>query len=78
MNSKFNGGCDMKHLTKTQSATLDYMREFFNANDQLPTIQAVADKFNISTNGANCRIDLLIKNKRLQKNAVGKNMFARL
>lgn len=67
----------MKRLTKIQAETLDFMREFFAANDQLPPSQAVADHFNIFLNAAQCRVDQLVKHGRLQKNAVGKNMFAR-
>ena len=57
---------------------LAFMRDFFNENDQLPPCHIVARHFGFaSENAAHCHMVALEKDGLLQKNTVGKWMFAR-
>ena len=67
----------MTPLTKIQAETLDYIREFFEDNDQLPPRHIIAKHFGIAENAANFRLSGLAKKGYLKSNAVGKYMFTR-
>ena len=63
--------------SKYQLKVLEYMREFFAENDQLPPYSAIAEKFGIGLTGAEWHVKALIRFGRLERNVVGKLRFAR-
>lgn len=57
---------------------LGFMREFFQANDQLPPAATIAVHFGwTSMNSAQLHVDALIRHGLLERNAVGKLRFVR-
>ena len=64
-------------MTERQMQYLEFMREFFNENDQLPPIQVLADGMGVTHNAANDALTRLIRAGEIQRNSVGKWMFAR-
>lgn len=57
---------------------LAYMREFFEANDQLPPVMRISRNFGwASLNAAQLHVDALIRHGLIERNAVGKLRFAR-
>jgi len=67
-----------KPLTASQEAVLNYMRIFFEDNDQLPPIAAIKKHFGWSSNNAVAtHCDALEAKGALERNAVGKFRFAR-
>ncbi|MDH4417678.1 MAG: hypothetical protein QE485_10670 [Acidovorax sp.] len=57
---------------------LQFCREFFAENDQLPPIACVNAHFGwSSSNAAQHHMDMLVRHGRLERNAVGKLRFAR-
>lgn len=67
-----------KTLTARQQQVLDYMREFFAENDQLPPVAVVSEHFGWkSPNSAQLHIEQLVRLRRLEANAVGKLRFVR-
>ncbi len=67
-----------KPLTARQQQVLDYMRDFFAENDQLPPTAKIAAHFGWkSANSAQLHIEQLVRLRRLEANAVGKLRFVR-
>ena len=63
--------------SKYQLKVLEYMREFFAENDQLPPYSSIAEQFGIGLTGAEWHVKALIRFGRLELNVVGKLRFAR-
>ncbi len=67
-----------KPLTARQQQVLDYMRDFFAENDQLPPTAKISEHFGWkSANSAQLHIEQLVRLRRLEANAVGKLRFVR-
>jgi SOS-response transcriptional repressor LexA len=67
-----------KSLTRRQQQVLEFMREFFAENDQLPPTKVISDHFGWkSANSAQLHIEQLVRLRRLEANAVGKLRFVR-
>lgn len=65
-------------ISPVQKMVLEFMREFFGQNDQLPPAHAICDRFNWgSTNNAAHHQRALLKKGYLEVNAVGKYRFTR-
>ena len=65
-------------LTGRQQQVLEFMREFFAENDQLPPVKVISDHFGWkSANAAQQHIERLVSLRRLEANAVGKLRFVR-
>lgn len=65
-------------LSSKNLQVLDFMRAFFNANDQLPPAHVIATHFGFkSVNAANLHASRLVQHGLLERNAVGKLRFAR-
>lgn len=65
-------------LTPKQHAVLDFMREFFRENDQLPPTKVISSHFGWkSANSAQLHVEQLVRLRRLEANAVGKLRFVR-
>lgn len=65
-------------LTERQQKVLDYMREFFLENDQLPSAPKIAEHFGWkSPNTAQQHLVQLVRLRRLEANEVGKLRFVR-
>lgn len=55
---------------------LDFMRQFFIENDQLPPAHVIATKFGwASSNSASDVCECLARHGAIKRNAVGKYMF---
>lgn len=67
-----------KPLTKRQMEVLNFMKHYFMENDQLPTCQAIADRFGwASPNAAKTMQTALEVRGWIEKNAAGKYRFVR-
>ena len=67
----------MKPLTTTQLQIIHFMREFYLVQDQLPTMQFIADHFGWkSPNAADQQCRVILKKGYLEKNVLGKHKFA--
>lgn len=65
-------------LTTKQAEVLAFMREFFDANDQLPPASALRAHFGwASENAAATYLTALAKKGHIEHNAVGRYRFAR-
>lgn len=65
-------------LTPRQQQVLDYLRAFYEENDQLPPMQTIADHFGWkSMNSAATFTAILEAKGYIEKNAVGKFRFSR-
>lgn len=65
-------------INPIQRMVLDFMREFFAENDQLPPARAICDRFNWnSSNNASHYQRQLLKKGYLEVNSVGKYRFKR-
>ena len=65
-------------LTLKQADVLAFMREFFEANDQLPPASALRARFGWSSdNAAATYLSTLAKKGCIEHNAVGKYRFTR-
>lgn len=65
-------------LTNRQQQVMDYMREFFAENDQLPPLAMVSKRFGWkSVYSAQLHIEQLVRLRRLEANAAGKLRFVR-
>ena len=68
----------MLNLTMRQREVLEFMREFFAENDQLPPGHAIAKRFRMrSVNTVQGITDALERKGAIERNAVGKFRFAR-
>lgn len=55
-------------LTAKQAAVLDFMREYEAANDNMPTIPVIAQRFGYaSPNAANQHVQALVKHGHLER-----------
>lgn len=70
-------GSKVIELTERQKEYLDFMRAFFAENDQLPPIQVLAEAMGVTNNAANDALTRLIRAGAIERNSVGKWMFAR-
>lgn len=81
--ARLRGGRSAKVQRATLAPTaknlevLAYMREFFEANDQLPPVAKVAEHFGMAVNGADWHIQMLLRFGKVERNSVGKLRFAR-
>lgn len=65
-------------LTGRQQQVLEFMREFFAENDQLPSTSVIAQHFGWkSRTSAQSDIEQLVRLRRLECNAVGNLRFVR-
>ena len=65
-------------LTNRQQQVLEFMREFFAENDQLPPTKVISSHFGWkSANSAQLHVEQLVRLRRLEANAVGKLRFVR-
>jgi Mn-dependent DtxR family transcriptional regulator len=64
-------------VTKRQEEYLAYMRKFFDENDQLPPLAALADGMGVNPNAAAETVDRLAARGLIEKNVVGKWRWAR-
>jgi SOS-response transcriptional repressor LexA len=68
----------MIHLTFRQGEVLKFMYDFYLENDQLPTMQAMADQFGwASANNSVEHCQMLFKKGALERNALDKYKFSR-
>jgi Mn-dependent DtxR family transcriptional regulator len=67
----------MEQLTDRQKEYLKFMRDFFDKNDQLPPIKILADGMGVTNNAASDALTRLIRAGEIQRNSLGKWMFAR-
>ncbi|MFG5779890.1 hypothetical protein ACFIQF_22750 [Comamonas sp. J-3] len=68
----------MLNLTMRQREVLEFMREFFAENDQLPPGHVIAKRFRMrSANSVQCVAYALERKGAIERNAVGKFRFAR-
>jgi SOS-response transcriptional repressor LexA len=66
-------------ITKKQQEVLNFMRAFFEEQDQLPPCHVIRDHFGwASDNAAYCFQIALEDRGLIEKNAVGKYRFARV
>lgn len=69
---------DKRDLTAKQQQVLNFMKSFFDQNDQIPPMHAIRDHFGWkSNNAAQEHCDALETHGRIEKNAVGKFRFVR-
>tara|TARA_R110002049_G_scaffold281333_1_gene460846 strand:+ start:12479 stop:12754 length:276 start_codon:yes stop_codon:yes gene_type:complete len=59
-------------LTPRQQDYVDYMARFFDENDQLPTLQVLAQHFVCYPNTAWCHMQALERKCVVEKNVLGK------
>lgn len=64
----------MKKLTKRQREVLAFISKFIETNKCPPTIQEVAQKFNIKSSSAFAHVKALVKKERLTKNRSPRSM----
>lgn len=65
-------------ITPGQRRVLDYLRDFYEQNDQLPPMHAIRAHFGWSSdNAAQSHIDGLAARGYLERNEVGKWRFSR-
>jgi len=65
-------------VSPVQLMVLDYMREFFSENDQLPPTQAIADHFGWKAHtNAQWHVRKLARQGYIEPNATGKYRFKR-
>jgi len=68
----------MTELTENQKRVLDYMREFFARNDQLPPTRLIQSHFGWKSQTAACNVILQLQKKEvIELNEVGKYRFTR-
>lgn len=73
------GKREVNGVTGVQQLVLDYMREFFESNDQLPPMHKISDNFGwVSVNSAAGVCAALLRHGKIERNAVGKYKFVRL
>ena len=68
---------NVNKLTERQKEYIEFMKIFFNENDQLPPIQVLAKGMGVTNNAASDALTRLIRAGEIQRNSVGKWMFAR-
>jgi hypothetical protein len=66
----------MEELTERQDEILDYCRDFFSKNHQLPPAHVIAAEFEFNLNAAVTHLKILAKKGYLAKNQVGKYKFS--
>ena len=65
--------------TERNLDVLNFMREFFAENDQLPPMEHIADHFGWSSPmAAQSHINALVKHGLIERNACGKYRFSRI